>query len=113
MRKITFLLLLVVLINSCSTRTDNEAKVMGDFCSSIHCDTTAALSEKLDSLSELMQHKTGVYPLEDGGGAMMARAWLCENAEKTIDVQYFIFSLDNVGLIAVDYLVRAADRGVK
>ncbi|MEQ1666491.1 MAG: phospholipase D family protein, partial [Bdellovibrionales bacterium] len=44
---------------------------------------------------------------------MIARAWLSEYAEKTIDVQYFIFSTDNVGLIACDYLVRAADRGVK
>lgn len=44
---------------------------------------------------------------------MVARAWLSEYAEKTIDVQYFIFSTDNVGLIACDYLVRAADRGVK
>ena len=32
---------------------------------------------------------------------------------KYIDIQYFIFSTDNVGLIAIDYLVRAADRGVK
>jgi phosphatidylserine/phosphatidylglycerophosphate/cardiolipin synthase-like enzyme len=38
---------------------------------------------------------------------------LAEYAEKTIDIQYFIFSPDNVGLIACDYLVRAADRGVK
>ena len=44
---------------------------------------------------------------------MISRAWLCENAEKSIDIQYFIFSTDNVGLIACDYLVRAADRGVK
>ena len=29
------------------------------------------------------------------------------------DIQYFIFSTDNVGLIACDYLIRAADRGVK
>ena len=60
-----------------------------------------------------MSRKTGIYVLEDGGNAMVARAWLCENAEKTIDIQYFIFSADNVGLIACDYLVRAADRGVK
>ena len=60
-----------------------------------------------------MNQKTGVYVLEDGGNAMIARAWLCENAEKTIDIQYFIFSADNVGLIACDYIVRAADRGVK
>jgi putative cardiolipin synthase len=54
-----------------------------------------------------------VYVLEDGGGSLVARAWLAEYAEKTIDIQYFIFSPDNVGLIASDYLVRAADRGVK
>ena len=44
---------------------------------------------------------------------MVARAWLTEYAEKSIDIQYFIFSTDNIGLIAIDYLVRAADRGVK
>ncbi|WP_291799469.1 phospholipase D family protein [Lutibacter sp.] len=60
-----------------------------------------------------METKTGVYVLEDGGGSLVTRAWLSENAEQTIDIQYFIFSIDNVGLIACDYLVRAADRGVK
>lgn len=60
-----------------------------------------------------MIHKTGVYVLEDGSSSMVARAWLSEYAEKTIDIQYFIFSMDNIGLIACDYLVRAADRGVK
>jgi phosphatidylserine/phosphatidylglycerophosphate/cardiolipin synthase-like enzyme len=59
-----------------------------------------------------METKTGVYVLEDDSGSMVARAWLSEYAEKTIDIQYFIFSTDNVGLIACDYLVRAADRGV-
>ena len=60
-----------------------------------------------------MKTKTGVYSLEEGDESMIARAWLSESAEKTIDIQYFIFSADNVGLIAVDYLIRAADRGVK
>ena len=60
-----------------------------------------------------MENQTGVYVLEDGGGSLITRAWLSEYAEKTIDVQYFIFSTDNVGLIACDYLVRAADRGVQ
>ena len=60
-----------------------------------------------------MESQTGVYVLEDGSGSMVARAWLTEYAEKTIDIQYFIFSTDNVGLIACDYLIRAADRGVK
>ncbi len=111
MRKILFLY--TILFYSCSTETKNEGTKVPDFCSSIHCETSPGLSKQLDSLSSLMQHKTGVYTLEDGDGSMVARAWLCENAEQTIDIQYFIFSADNVGLIAADYLVRAADRGVK
>ena len=36
-----------------------------------------------------------------------------KNAEKTIDIQYFIYSTDHVGLIASDFILRAAKRGVK
>ena len=60
-----------------------------------------------------MRTSTRVYPLEEGDVSMIARAWLTEAAEHSIDVQYFIFSADNVGLIAVDYMLRAADRGVR
>ncbi|MDG1196158.1 MAG: phospholipase D family protein [Polaribacter sp.] len=84
-----------------------------DFCSSIHRNETTTLTKELEDVSDLMKNKTGVYVLEDGSGSMVARAWLTEYAEKTIDIQYFIFSTDNVGLIACDYLVKAADRGVK
>jgi putative cardiolipin synthase len=112
-KKITCLFWFAFLLNSCSTETKKEIPIKLDFCSFIHNDTTPHLSDKLDPLKELMQHKTGVFPLENGDEAMVTRAWLCENAEHTIDVQYFIFALDNVGLIAVDYLVRAADRGIK
>lgn len=84
-----------------------------DFCARIHNTDTAKLDSELKPFGELINKKTGVYVLEDGGGSLLTRAWLCEHAQKTIDVQYFIFSTDNVGLIASDYLVRAADRGVK
>lgn len=83
------------------------------FCDDIHRNNSISLSKELEPISELLKTKTGVYVLEDGGGAMVTRAWLTEYAEETIDIQYFIFSMDNVGLIACDYLVRAADRGVK
>lgn len=57
--------------------------------------------------------KTGILVLEDGAGALAARAWLTENATQTIDLQYFIFSADNVGKIATDALLIAAERGIK
>ncbi|MED5463573.1 MAG: phospholipase D family protein [Myxococcota bacterium] len=56
---------------------------------------------------------TGTVVLEDGGSAIAARGWLTEMAERTIDIQYFIFSSDKVGLIAADFMLRAAQRGVK
>lgn len=113
MKNIILLLLFAFLFNSCSNKNQKVVVETPDFCSSIHCEEAIGLSKKLDSLTSVMQKRTGVYPLEDGNGSMVARAWLCENSEKTIDIQYFIFTADNVGLIAVDYLVRAADRGVK
>src|SRR5688500_7055072 len=102
-------LLTLLFFASCSSDFKKIQDPEKDFCSSIHRNDSLTLSNELEPYTKELKDKTGVYVLEDGGGAMVARAWLCEYAEKTIDVQYFIFSTDNVGLIACDYLVRAAD----
>jgi phosphatidylserine/phosphatidylglycerophosphate/cardiolipin synthase-like enzyme len=107
------LLVLCCLISFVSCQQSGVTEQPIDFCSGIHKKDSVKLSSLLLPYAAKMKSKTGVYVLEDGGGAIVARAWLCENAEKSIDIQYFIFSTDNVGLIACDYLVRAADRGVK
>lgn len=106
--------ILVLVLYSCSPDIEQSIGLSNhDFCENIHRNDSISLSSELSEFSVLMKEKTGVYVLEDGGGSLVTRAWLCEYAEKTIDIQYFIFSTDNVGLIACDYLVRAADRGVK
>jgi len=102
-----------ILFISCSTKKTEIPVSERDFCSTIHRNDSLSLTAELSTVTDLMNAKTGVYVLEDGGGSLVARAWLAEYAEQTIDIQYFIFSPDNVGLIACDYLVRAADRGVK
>lgn len=56
---------------------------------------------------------TGVLVLDRGEDALLARAWLANNAEKSIEVQYFIWSSDNIGILAAEALLRAAERGVK
>jgi cardiolipin synthase C len=111
--KYFYLVLFSTLLICCSSKHNEVPEQAQDFCSLIHKNDSLSLTKELEQVSEIMQTKTGVYVLEDGGTSMVARAWLSEYAEKTIDVQYFIFSTDNVGLIACDYLVRAADRGVK
>lgn len=57
--------------------------------------------------------KTGVYVLEKGEESLLARAWLADHAVRSIDVQYFIWSTDNIGILASEALLRAADRGVR
>lgn len=103
----------LALLTACTPDAPPPVAVDSNFCATIHRDTTVRLAQQLQAVDSLMARRTGVYVLEDGDGAMIARAWLSEYAEHTIDVQYFIFSSDNVGLIAADYLVRAADRGVR
>lgn len=98
---------------SCSEQEDLIEDLGTNYCADIHRNNSISLSKELDDISHLMKTKTGVYVLEDGAGSMITRGWLTEYAEETINIQYFIFSTDNVGLIACDYLVRAADRGVK
>lgn len=102
-----------VLLLSCSEEKETVPEQKSDFCSRIHRDDSTSLNKELEKVSHLLADNTGVYVLEDGGTSLVARAWLTEYAERSIDIQYFIFSTDNVGLIACDYLVRAADRGVK
>lgn len=106
-----YYIITILLFTACSQAKKTTPKT--NFCSNIHRDENITLSKELKEFEKLMQTKTGVYVLEDGSGSMVARAWLTEYAEKTIDIQYFIFSTDNVGLIACDYLIKAADRGVK
>ena len=56
---------------------------------------------------------TGALVLDKGEDALLARAWLAGHAQQTIEVQYFIWSSDNIGILATEALLRAAERGVK
>jgi putative cardiolipin synthase len=56
--------------------------------------------------------ESGAYVLETGEEALIARAWLGDHARRSIDIQYFIWSTDNIGILAAEAILRAADRGV-
>ena len=60
-----------------------------------------------------MATNTGTYILEKGEEALIGRAWLTRHAQKTIDIQYFIWSTDNIGTLAAEQLLLAAERGVR
>ncbi len=55
----------------------------------------------------------GLVLLTDGRDAFAARALLADAAERTLDVQYYIWHNDMSGTLLLDALWRAADRGVR
>jgi putative cardiolipin synthase len=71
------------------------------------------LTENCPTCVEQMASQTGAYILEKGEEALIGRAWLTQHAESTIDIQYFIWSTDNIGTLAAESLLTAAERGVK
>jgi putative cardiolipin synthase len=63
----------------------------------------------------LAQHpgKTGVHALPNPLDAFAARVVLAGAAEKSLDVQYYIWRDDQTGYLLFDALWRAAERGVR
>jgi putative cardiolipin synthase len=57
--------------------------------------------------------KTGVYLLGNGRDAFAARALLARKAEKSLDIQYYMYHQDTVGSLLTDEVLKAADRGVR
>ena len=74
---------------------------------------SVTIADRIQSAGISDSAATWAYVLEEGEEAIFTRAWLSEHSAHSIDIQYFIFSMDNVGIIALDYLLRAADRGVQ
>ncbi|MBF5006106.1 phospholipase D family protein [Diaphorobacter caeni] len=64
---------------------------------------------------ELQAHPgtTGIHPLEDPHDAFAARALLARAAERTLDVQYYIWHNDITGTMLLGELLTAAERGVR
>jgi putative cardiolipin synthase len=56
---------------------------------------------------------SGIYPLPDARDAFAARALLAQGAERTLDVQYYIWRNDMSGTLLFEALRAAADRGVR
>ncbi len=59
------------------------------------------------------QGKSGFYLLPSGDDAFLARLLAVEQAERTLDLQYYIFNDDLTGKLLMDRLLSAAERGVR
>lgn len=72
-----------------------------------------ALAMAFDSQLVDHQGESGVFLLNNGLDAFVARAVLARLAERSIDLQYYVFHQDTVGHLLINELLVAADRGVR
>jgi len=64
---------------------------------------------------ELATHAglAGIYPLSDAHVAFAARMDLIRSAQRTLDIQYYIWRNDLTGTLLLEEIHEAADRGVR
>jgi putative cardiolipin synthase len=71
------------------------------------------LGRSIVPLTETHAGRSGVVPLKRGGDAFATRVLLADAAERSLDVQYYIWHKDLSGTLLFDALRRAAARGVR
>ncbi|MBW1751015.1 MAG: phospholipase D family protein [Deltaproteobacteria bacterium] len=76
------------------------------------CDDTS-LAKTFKPRIEEHPGQSGVFLLGNGVDAFVGRAVLASLAERSIDVQYYMFHQDTVGRLLIKHLLAAADRGVR
>lgn len=103
-------LLMLAVIGWCSRLPSLEGRTT----STALLDTAGTrLGRSITPLVEAHPGLSGIYPLEDSRNAFAARALLAEVAERTLDVQYYIWQNDMTGTLLFEALHAAADRGVR
>ena len=73
---------------------------------------TSRLGQAVAPLAATNPGRSGIYPLDDALDAFAIRVRLANVAERSLDVQYYIWRNDLTGTLLIDALRRAADRGV-
>jgi len=88
---------------------------LGQRTTSVALERTEAtpLGQAVAPLAAANPGRSGVHPLVDGRDAFAARVLLAHSAEKSLDVQYYIWRDDLTGTLMLDALRAAAERGVR
>src|SRR5574344_101150 len=69
--------------------------------------------QRLRQQAQPQEQDSGILPLATPSEALAARVLLAQAAEKTLDVQYYIWRSDTSGLLLLQALWQAAERGVR
>ena len=104
------LLALSLTLTSCSSLPPLEGRVASTAI--VDTDDTR-LGKALLPLTMAHPGLAGIHALADGRDAFAARAVLAQAADRSLDVQYYIWRDDTTGRLMFDALRDAAERGVR
>lgn len=102
--------LAALVMGGCATLPENVNRPV----SYVYADTAnTTLGKMVSARAVAHTGKSGFHLLGNGLDAFAARAVLANGAERSIDVQYYLYHNDLVGRLFTDQLLKAADRGVR
>lgn len=104
------LLALSLALTSCSLLPPLEGRVAS---TAIANTDDTRLGKALMPLTMAHPGLAGIHALADGRDAFAARAVLAQAADRSLDVQYYIWRNDTTGRLMFDALRAAAERGVR
>jgi cardiolipin synthase C len=110
LRKLLFLVLSLFVLTRCASLPLNYPRTHTSAFS--HPEETR-LWKTIEPQLDGHPGDSGFYLLPSGIDAFVARILLIDAAERTLDLQYYIFSGDITPKVIVDRMLAAADRGVR
>jgi putative cardiolipin synthase len=100
----------IIFVTACSTLPKNPEKIVSYGCSPAGKGTLVESSEAV--LSKAKSGESGFMLIRKNSDALNWRLALIDHAEKSIDLQVFIWSDDTSGRLVLDRLIIASKRGV-
>jgi len=80
---------------------------------SFTADMHGRIARSLEPVASQAKTHSGVRLLAEAAEALQARIQLIQQAERSLDLQYYKWLQDNSGTLLISHLIAAADRGVR
>ena len=107
---LAFLFFLPVLLNGCITIPYDYPRPVS---SALYLPEKTDLGKNIQPFVAKHHGASGFYLMPSGLNAFLARVLLIDAAQKTLDLQYYIFKADLTGKFMLDRILAAAGRGVR
>lgn len=108
--RLFFSSIVIILVTGCASLPENNDRTASY---ALKDTDDSHLGQFASGIADNSEGEDGFMLLDSGLDAFVARAVLAEMAERSLDVQYYLYHQDLVGGLFTGYLVRAAERGVR